>query len=154
MKLPPPDNSLYIKLFAPVYEVRDKINTYVQRFSTNAVVGMHIRRTDNKESIRQSPLSLFIEKGKEELKLHPDLMIFLATDSEDVKRELKAVFGNRIITSEKEASRDSVEGIRDGIVDLWALASCRRIYGSAGSSFSQMAASIANGKAVYECLSL
>lgn len=145
---------MYIKLFAPVSEVRDNINTYVQRFSTNATVGMHIRRTDNKESIRQSPLDLFINKGKEELELHPNLTIFLATDSEEVKSEMKAVFGNRIVTSENEASRDSVEGICDGIVDLFTLASCQKIYGSAGSSFSQMAATISNGKAVYECLSL
>lgn len=146
-------DELYAKLFVPLAEVRERVGDNARRLSPTAI-GMHIRRTDNQESIDKSPLSLFIDKGKEELASHPDLSIFLATDSEEVKGELKAVFGDRVVTSDREASRDSVAGIRDAIVDMWTLASCQRIYGSAGSSFSPMAASIANGKASFECLSV
>ena len=64
------------------------------------------------------------------------------TDSTEVKREFIAAFGSRIITPKEDACRDSISGIRGGVVDLWTLASTQKIYGSAGSSFSPMAASI------------
>ena len=71
-----------------------------------------------------------------------DTSIFLATDSTAVKKEFIDAFGARIITPQEEACRDSISGIRGGVVDLWTLASTQKIYGSAGSSFSPMAASI------------
>ena len=69
-------------------------------------------------------------------------MVYLATDSTEVKREFIAAFGSRIITPKEDACRDSISGIRGGVVDLWTLASTQKIYGSAGSSFSPMAANI------------
>lgn len=146
-------DALYSRLFRPVDDVKKKIAERVCKFSSYTV-GMHIRRTDNSESIKKSPLSLFTDKANEELLEHSDMKIFLATDSEKVKTTFRQQLGDRVVTTEAEASRESVEGIRDGVADMFALAACQRIYGSAGSSFSTMAASIANGKAAYECLSL
>lgn len=146
-------DALYASLFKPVEEVRRKIDDNISRLGTSAI-GMHIRRTDNKESIEKSPLSLFVEKGKEELRRNANTTIFLATDSEEVKREMRGIFGNSLITPQSEATRESVEGIRDGIVDLWTLSACRHIYGSVGSTFSTMAASLSDGKAHYESLSV
>ena len=103
---------------------------------------MHIRRTDNIDSIKKSPLELFIEAGSQELTNHPDARIFLATDSEDVKQEMRQHFGNHIITSSVEATRDSVAGIRAGLGEMWTLSLTHKIYGSAGSSFSEMASLI------------
>ena len=79
---------------------------------------------------------------REEIDQHDDTSIFLATDSTAVKKEFIDAFGARIITPQEEACRDSISGIRGGVVDLWTLASTQKIYGSAGSSFSPMAASI------------
>ena len=119
----------------------DVVNSYRERFGTHTI-GLHIRRTDNAESIAKSPTSLFIDKVREEIDLHDDTKVFLATDSTAVKKEFTDAFATRIITPQEEACRDSISGIRGGVVDLWTLASTQRIYGSAGSSFSPMAASI------------
>lgn len=146
-------DALYSRLFRPVEDVRRRIDENIERLDDRAI-GMHIRRTDNRESIEKSPLSLFVDKGREELERDPSATIFLATDSEEVKDEMRRVFGKNLVTPTSEASRESVEGIRDGIVDLWTLSACRRIYGSVGSSFSTMAASLSDGKAEYQCLSV
>jgi hypothetical protein len=61
-----------------------------------------------------------------------------------VKHELKERFGQRIITPSATASRNDIEGIRGGLADMYTLAATCHIYGSAGSSFSPMAASIGN----------
>ena len=134
-------NSVYKHLFHPVGPILDEIQGYHEQFSAHTI-GMHIRRTDNKESIERSPLSLFIDAAQREIDLHDDTRIFLATDDEGTKTALKAEFGNRIITSSKPAARNSIAGIRGGVAELWMLASTSTIYGSAGSSYSVMASKI------------
>ena len=134
-------DSLYRTLFHPVKEVMEIVDDYRSRFSAHTI-GLHIRRTDNAESIAKSPTSLFINKVREEIDCHDDTRVFLATDSAEVKKAFIDVFGTRIITPAEDACRNSISGIRGGVVDLWTLAATQKIYGSAGSSFSPMAASI------------
>ena len=134
-------DELYSRLFRPVKEVMDVVDGYRSQFGSHTI-GLHIRRTDNAESIAKSPTSLFINKVREEINQHADAKVFLATDSAEVKQEFIAAFGSHIITPKEDACRDSISGIRGGVVDLWTLASTQIIYGSAGSSFSPMAASI------------
>ena len=134
-------DELYSRLFRPVKEVMDVVYGYRSQFGSHTI-GLHIRRTDNAESIAKSPTSLFINKVREEIDQHADAKVFLATDSAEVKQEFIAAFGSHIITPKEDACRDSISGIRGGVVDLWTLASTQKIYGSAGSSFSPMAASI------------
>ena len=121
-------NSVYKHLFPPVGPILDEMQGYHEQFSAHTI-GMHIRRTDNKESIERSPLSLFIDAAQREIDLHDDTRIFLATDDEGTKTALKAEFGNRIITSSKPAARNSIAGIRGGVAELWMLASTSTIYG-------------------------
>ena len=102
----------------------------------------HIRRTDNLASIRQSPIELFYQKLDEKIKEDGKVAIYLATDSEEVKREMKERYGDRIFCSGKKADRGSLEGIREGITDMYTLARTQKIYGSFQSSFSDMAAQI------------
>ena len=131
----------YQQLFHPVKAVMDVVDGYRSQFNSHTI-GLHIRRTDNAESIAKSPTALFINKVREEVDQHDDTKVFLATDSTEVKREFIAAFGSRIITPKEDACRDSMSGIRGGVVGLWTLASTQKIYSSAGSSFSPMAASI------------
>ena len=138
-------NSVYKHLFHPVGHTLEEMQGYHEQFSAHTI-GMHIRRTDNKESIERSPLSLFIDAAQREIDLHDDTRIFLATDDEGTKTALKAEFGNRIITSSKPAARNSIAGIRGGVAELWMLASTSTIYGSAGSSYSVMASKIGENK--------
>ena len=138
-------NSVYKHLFHPVGHILEEMQGYHEQFSAHTI-GMHIRRTDNMESIERSPLSLFIDAGQREIDLHDDTRIFLATDDEGIKTALKAEFGNRIITSSKPAARNSIAGIRGGVAELWMLASTSTIYGSAGSSYSVMASKIGENK--------
>ena len=134
-------DTCYAELFHPNRQVMEIVTKNESQFSAYTI-GMHIRRTDNIDSIRRSPLELFVEAGQRELAVCDDLTIFLATDSEDVKNEMRSVFGNRVVTSEHEATRDSITGLREGLADMWTLSRTQRIYGSAGSSFSVMASRV------------
>ncbi len=141
--LVPYDNALLQRLFRPVKSVREDIDLRCEGFSSYTI-GMHIRRTDNVVAIQRSPLSLFFNVVDTELAAHPDLRVYLATDSEDVKAQMRERYGDRIITASSAADRNSIEGIRDGIVDMYSLARTQKIYGSSGSSFSELASQLGN----------
>ena len=134
-------DSLYDDLLHLSTTVEQKLQTITGGFSDHTI-GLHIRRTDNYRSIAQSPLYLFENKIKEEIEKNPDTCIFLATDDEPTKKTLTAEFPGRILTSSKAAERGTVDGIQDALAEMYALASCERIYGSAGSSFSIIASKL------------
>lgn len=135
------EQSLIEKIFVPLCSIRERIDDRVNRFEENTI-GVHIRRTDNVASIQQSPLELFYEKVDEEVDKDVYVKIFLATDSEEVKSQMKHRYGNRIICSSVPADRNSMLGIQDGLIDMYTLSHTRKIYGSFQSSFSRMASQI------------
>jgi hypothetical protein len=138
----PYDSQLLPQLFVPVADVGRQVAAYRHELGPGRVIGIHIRRTDHVISTEKSPTSLFIDKIRQEVAAQPDTKVFLASDSEDVKAELKNVFGRRIVTPAAAARRDGIEGIKAGLADMYTLASTSKIYGSLGSTFSKMAARI------------
>lgn len=137
----PYELSLIGEIFSPIQSIKERIDDRCTQFVNNTI-GVHIRRTDNIASIQQSPLELFFEKVDEELDKDNHTVIYLATDSEEVKLQMRKRYGNRIISSSTPADRNSVAGIQDGLIDMYTLARTRKIYGSFQSSFSEMASQI------------
>jgi len=126
-------------LFQPKAEVQKLIDERTAAFSAHSI-GVHIRRTDHQQAIDESPLELFIEAIDSDLELHEDLTIYLATDDEATKDTLRQRYGSRLITSKAEATRSNSDGIREALVEMYALSRTSHIYGSAGSTFSPIAA--------------
>lgn len=149
-----PDNKVYIqtfhhfystpqsfKAFTPIPELQALINSYTTQFGRNAV-GIHLRRQDNKQSIKHSPVEIFIEKMKEEISNNPDTRFYLATDSVADEILIKNLFKERLMVHEKSLSRNTEKGVQDALVDLYCLSATRKIIGSYFSSFSEVAAQI------------
>ena len=109
----------------------------------NSCIGIHIRRTDNKKSIERSPIELFYKAIDNEITNGKELF-FLATDSYEIKKEMKKKYGNAIIFRESILNRNSKQGIVDSMVELASLSLCEKIYGSYYSSFSKAAAHLGN----------
>ena len=124
--------------FRPVPSLQERIDAQAAAMGHN-VVGVHIRRTDNVVSIQQSPTALFEERMSQE---PADTIFYLATDSEEVKMQMRRRFGERVQTLHRQAERGTLQGMQDALVELYLLARCRHILGSAGSTFSMTAASI------------
>ncbi len=100
-------------------------------------VGVHIRRTDHADAIRNSPLELFYERMNREIKEN-DANFYITTDDFKVEKELRANFpAERLVFYEgKLIDRDSKAGIEDALIDMLALSRCNRIIGSYKSTFS------------------
>ncbi len=107
---------------------------------TPHTVGCHIRRTDNQESIDRSPTELFFDVLDRECDRHADTSIFLATDDDPTKRQLLDRYGaDRLICQKHRATRGNAAGIQDALVEMLALSRTTHVYGTAGSTFSEMA---------------
>ena len=130
-------------IFHPIPSIQERIDKISNQFGTNTI-GIHIRRTDNIASITQSPTELFIERMKQEVEKDAHSMFYLATDSEEEKQYLKAVFGEQVIISPRKADRNSMDGMQDALAELYILSKTRKIFGSMKSSYSETAAQISN----------
>ncbi|MCH5238908.1 MAG: hypothetical protein J1F38_01670 [Muribaculaceae bacterium] len=106
------------------------------------LLGLHIRRTDNKESIENSPLELFEEEIKKALAENKNIQFFLASDDQDVKNYLSNQYSKNIVYNPNKADRNSKEGIIDAMAELEILSGCKIILGSFYSSFSEIAAQL------------
>lgn len=127
--------------FSPTEEIKNRIKEITDSF-TCKTIGIHIRRTDNIDAIKLSPLKLFIELMNNEIKKDEYTNFYLATDDEHVKKEIHDKFNNRIITYDKKVERESTEGMKNAVVELYALSKTKKIIGSYASSYSQTAAQI------------
>jgi hypothetical protein len=102
------------------------------------IVGVHIRRGDNRTSIQESPSELFWEAMAA---YDPSVIFYLATDSMREREEAERRFPGRILTgSGTILSRNDPFGCREGMLDFYCLSRCSEILGSYYSSFSEMAA--------------
>lgn len=104
------------------------------------LIGVHIRRTDHRRSIIHSPSGLFWQAMRAALAADPTTMFYVASDDERERAAAKDRFGDKVICGPEPLGRSTVEGCQGALVDLLCLSRCDRILGSAGSSFSEIAA--------------
>ena len=116
-------------------------------FTINTI-GLHVRRTDNKLSIKNNPISKYQEYVKYELKKNDDTNFYLATDDDKVKSFFRKEYGDKIITIDIDLLRSSKEGMISAVVDLFCLAKCKKIYGSSYSTYSYVASKLYNAELI------
>lgn len=129
--------------FQPVDNLQEIINQSAAAFN-GQVTGLHLRRTDHVHSISESPDELFIQVVEQELAANPNARFFLATDDPETEQRFIQRFGNAIIVHPKTFGRDSAQGIKDAVVDLYLLSRTQKLYASFQSSFSETAGIIGN----------
>lgn len=130
-------------IFRPREDIQNKINEVTSEFSKNTI-GVHIRRTDNTQSINSSPVKAFESILEKEIEKDKDVKFYLASDDNDVKKHFTETFPERIITLWDDTSRNSLEGMKFAVVDLFCLSNTKKIIGSVASSYSQVASEIGN----------
>lgn len=129
------------QIFIPISALRARIDERTMDFDEHTI-GVHVRRTDHVKSIAKSPDELFIAQMQHEVQAQPLTRFYLATDSMEVKQKFTDIFGDRIMTTSFEASRNTKEGVQEALVELYALSRTSKILGSYWSSYSHTAADL------------
>lgn len=128
-------------LFRPSQAVQTLIDTRTTHFDPHTI-GVHIRRTDNRMAIRQSPLRLFSDEMQRLLQADPATRFFLATDDATVMHTLAERFGHSVICGDDNPNRHTRQGMLHAAADLWALSLTSRIIGSYYSSYTDLASQL------------
>lgn len=102
-------------------------------------IAFHIRRSDNELSIQLSPTSLFEERIESLVGDSSNVKIYLATDDADLYQKLKRKYPDNIIPRQVSLERNSSSGMQDALLELLICANANKLYGSANSSFSNIA---------------
>jgi len=132
--------------FTPNSEIIKRVN--MLKIPANTV-GIHIRRTDHAVIIKESGLTKFEEKIKEQKAFDSSINFYLATDDSEVKDYFRKLIGDSLITQETELLRSSENGVQGAFIDVLALSRCSKIICNLKSSFAEMALLIGNKK---ECI--
>lgn len=82
----------FFRYLLPAKNIREEIALQVAGFSCHTI-GVHIRRTDFLQAIKESPLCLFMAKMKEVMEKDNAVRFYLATDSMEVKEDLLKTIG-------------------------------------------------------------
>lgn len=141
----PPKTHTYNNHFSPTPQLTHRINEITSHFTPHTTA-IHIRRTDNTQSIAQSPLQAFISAMRNDISQRPATNFYLATDDQSVKEQLNAIFPNRITTSPAPAKRNTPQGIQDALTEMYALSKAPYLHGSYYSAFSDIAICMSTGK--------
>ena len=135
-------------LFVPIDEIQHEIDKIVQQFSQRTI-GVHIRRTDNIESINSSPISAFERMIEIELRKDTNTHFYIASDDNSVKSLFQKKYPQNVITIFEDTSRNTYEGMRFAVVDLYCLSKTSYIIGSYYSSYSHIASVLGGISVVY-----
>ena len=128
-------------LFTPLPHILATLDRATAAF-TPSTYGFHIRRGDHAYSTAHSPLEAFTARMDALAEADAQARFYIATDDATVKQTLTTRYAHRIITYQATLERHSLAGMQDAVVELFALSRTRKIYGSATSSYSEVAAEL------------
>jgi hypothetical protein len=125
--------------------VLERVRVFQQNYFPDRIAGIHIRRTDHRDAIKRSPDEAFFEEADRAVDEGFDL--FLATDNVATLRMMGQRYGPKLHYRRKSSERTErwprksfvMDDLLDDMVDLWLLAACDHVIGSAASSFSRLA---------------
>jgi hypothetical protein len=133
----------------PLPEIADAIAGFTEKLQNKDCIGLHIRRTDNVASIKQSPDELFENAIRQEIQGNENSIFFLATDDAATEQHFISLFGpEKILSYPKNFGRDNVTAIQDAVVDWTLLGKCSKLYCSFYSSFSETAAAVSKAETI------
>jgi hypothetical protein len=132
--------------FRPRKDILAEVERTTTGLDPGALVGVHIRGTDNTEAVERSPLESFFKRMQQRVEEHPETRFFLATDDPTTELRVNERFPGRVTARPKVFARDRAEGVRDALIDLLILARCPLILGSYWSSFTEVAAELGGAR--------
>ena len=127
---------------APNEAVNSIAMPFLSQLRRSPSVGIHIRRGDHRVAVSQSPTDCFIHEMQRRLSNSMNTLFFVASDDVDVIQVLAKEFGDAVVSisfGKVARRRDNLEDMRLAVADLWCLSRCDEVWGSCGSSYSQLA---------------
>jgi len=133
-------------------ELLNKVSKFYKNNFSKETIGVHIRKRDFKNLSSGigniSSDRLFIDEIKKEINENPKANFFISSDEKKIVEVLNSIFKEKIISYPKKTSRREEEGaVKEALIENLLLSKCKKIIGTYGSTFSELAWYFGEGKA-------
>lgn len=118
----------------PSESVKSLLDSWDKLGLSSTDIAVHIRMTDNEKAIRLSPFELFVRKINS-----IDGPVAVFSDEPRAVMALEEMFGSKVKSFESVRKRNTLEGMIEAAAVFFALAAKKQIFGSANSSFTEIA---------------
>jgi len=147
----------YLKKIKPIKKIEQRISKFERENKIENCVGIHMRKGDylnGKDRLGfVSDEGDFIKRMNELIKINPKEKFFLCTDSEETQQKFKELFGKRIVTFTKtNFDRKGIIFTQEGLIDLLILSKTKKILGTYGSTYTEMAWWLGECKPIIEIM--
>jgi hypothetical protein len=136
-------HTLFKKLLDLSPELQEALEKKLATFEGRDVVGIQIRLKD-RVGFPSKRVGHFFNCAMFLASKYNRSLIFIASDSETLKKQAQAVFRDRLYQSKERTRQFSEEGIKSAILDLIMLSRCRELVLTPFSTFGAVAAGIGN----------
>ena len=132
--------TLFRKLLKPKREIMKQIELFKSQFQrSDRVIGLQIRKMEG-NSIDDNQLDVFLRCAKTLSNGAKDPKYFISTDNIQTKSHAMNLLGqNQVIIHDDEVNRDTVNGMRNALIDLWLLGEVNEVIISPYSTFGYVA---------------
>ena len=125
--------------------IRAKVDAFRQAHFPERIVGLHMRRADNRPAQLRSPDRAYWKEANRLVRQR--YRLFLATDHAATLRAMQQRYGSALLHNPKGApwekrwprSESTNEDVADDLIDLYLLGACNFVVGSSWSSYSRVA---------------
>jgi hypothetical protein len=130
----------HLRRLTPSAQVQAILDRWNKEGLSSTNKAFHIRMTDNEKAICLSPFDLFVKKLYQEA---GPVAVF--SDEPKAVIGLQQIFGAQVMSFESVRKRNTLQGMLEAAAVFFALAGKRQIFGSANSSFSEIAVEYGGG---------
>lgn len=147
----------------PLQWIQTKINYFKKLFSIRDTIGLHIRmgqeaskfafedwsnysaaqRKEASKNRGECHYEYFMAEMEKRWAVNPDQKFFLCADSENIYKEFErkypTKYGSQIVHTEKGVWDRSSDQLTNAVIDVFLMSMCSELYGSAWSSFTELA---------------
>lgn len=130
----------------PVDEIQLCVKAFRDKFFNDAVIGLHIRHSDRKNSYDG-----YFKYVDNFLRVYPSGVVFVATDNSDVEFRFKSRYPNTVASEKwypppgmpihrnRHPDRDLLRNAREALIELYLLGTCNALVYDSTSTFGYLA---------------
>ncbi|MDV6309973.1 O-fucosyltransferase family protein [Gordonia amicalis] len=135
-----------------VPEIHDSAASYyLSHLADGPFVGVSVRANKfaHQKTLEASPVEWYIARMRELVAINPDLSFFLSCDDPSAQKYISDSVP-RVFSLEKTGRYNSVEGVKEAVIDLYILSLASHILGPHWSSFVELSLACASSRTTFE----
>jgi hypothetical protein len=136
-------HQLFHRLLRLTSEIQTEVDDLMSGVQGRDVIGVQVRLED-RVGFQERRVGSFFNCVESVGMKYNDSAVYIASDTEGLKKRAQVLFGSRLFRSGRQTRRFSETGVKSALIDLIVLSKCRELVLTPFSTFGAVAAGIGN----------